>query len=325
MKILSPIAMCILTSISIVAEAQSSVTIYGLVDLGINKGNGGTATNPGGNGTSKAWQVKNATASRLGFRGNEDLGGGLSAQFHIEHRFTPDDGIGSTPFWAARSTVTLSSSTLGAVYLGRDYAPAFWPALKTDPFGFNGVGQVTSLGGYQATGGLRTNNTVGYRSPTFGGFKFQGAVAAGEGTVGRDVGALVEYSVAPLYAGLAIDKIAGGPAANDNNSIFNVGVSYDFRWIKPMAYYARTKTGTNGANSNSYAVVGAVAPVGSGAIKAAIARYDAAGSANTRTKFAVGYDHYLSKRTYLYADVSSVKQDARTNNRAFSLGITHSF
>ena len=97
------------------AMAQAgNVTIYGLLDQGIIKGNGGTATNPGGLGTSEAWTLGQASTSRLGVRGNEDLGGGLSAQFQIEHRFNPDTGSvnSANSFWNGRSYVQLTSTAL---------------------------------------------------------------------------------------------------------------------------------------------------------------------------------------------------------------------
>lgn len=116
----------LLNALAAVAGAQSSVTIYGLVDLGIVKGNGGTATNPFALGTSRKWTMQERSSSRLGFRGEEDLGGGYSAQFQIEHRFRADTGAVTNPtFWHGRSYVQLSSKTLGKVYLGREYSPAY--------------------------------------------------------------------------------------------------------------------------------------------------------------------------------------------------------
>src|SRR5687768_3851499 len=116
----SLLALAVLGAFAGAASAQSSVTIYGSVDMAVMKSNGGTAGNNGNpNGTTKAWTLNQSNGSRLGFRGNEDLGGGLSAQFQIEHRFTPDDGNAATPFWAGRSYVQLSSASAGRVYLGR--------------------------------------------------------------------------------------------------------------------------------------------------------------------------------------------------------------
>lgn len=113
--------------------------------MAMTKGNGGTAPNNGGNDASKTWIQKQSAGSRLGFRGNEDLGGGLSAQFQLEHRFTPDDGAALTPFWAGRSYVQLSSAAAGRVYWGREHLPVFFPALKTDPFGWEGVARIEGM------------------------------------------------------------------------------------------------------------------------------------------------------------------------------------
>jgi len=111
----SLLALAVLGAFAGAASAQSSVTIYGLLDLALTKGNGGTAglvdgANSGANGTSEAWLMKQSASSRLGFRGNEDMGGGLSAQFHIEHRFTPDDGLPASTFWNGRSYVQLNGT-----------------------------------------------------------------------------------------------------------------------------------------------------------------------------------------------------------------------
>src|ERR1700704_712787 len=122
----SLLALAVLGAFAGAASAQSSVTVYGSLGLAVTKGNGGTAPNNNGNGTSKAWIEKQSNGSRLGFRGNEDLGGGLSAQFQIEHRFNPDEGVLNNPsfFWQGRSYVQLSSASVGRIYLGRDYTPA---------------------------------------------------------------------------------------------------------------------------------------------------------------------------------------------------------
>lgn len=326
MKQLSVCAFALLASLSAGAQAQSStVTIYGILDVGLNKGNGGTATNAGANGTSKAWMEKSATASRLGFKGSEDLGDGLFAQFELQHRFNPDDGTPQTPFWTGKSIVQLYSVTLGTVYLGRTYIPAFGVGVNTDPFGLNGVGQVTSFAGYRATDGLRTSNTVGYKSPSFSGLSFQAAGSAGEGLAGRDTGATIEYAKGPLYLGTAIDKTTGGPAANNGNQVVNVGAIYDFGPVAPMVYYARAKTGVNGVTPSTYYTVGATAPIGPGLLKVVGARLNQTNPVNHRTKFAVGYNYSLSKRTYIYLDAAKAREDAKTDNSAYSLGITHNF
>lgn len=329
----SLLALAVLGAFAGAASAQSSVTIYGLIDLGISKGNGGTATNPGANGTSKAWTMKNASASRLGFRGNEDLGGGLSAQFQIEHRFTPDNGqqTSSTTFWEGRSYVQLTSAAAGSIYLGRDYDPAFWPAVKSDPFGWNGVGQISTLqyAGYADTCGnssVRTSNTVGYKSPNLGGLTAQAALSLGEGAAGcgRQIGGNLEYAGGPLYAAAGFAKTTEG--TSDGNSLFNLALHYDFGVAKAIGYYARGKTNL-GNDSNKFFQIAALAPLGGGRLKAAWGRLDPQGDDNNITKLSVGYDYLLSKRTYIYFDFGQGKSAVNgvTNNNAYAIGITHTF
>jgi predicted porin len=327
----SLLALAVLGAFAGAASAQSSVTIYGLLDLALTKGNGGTAPNAGANGTSKAWIMKQSASSRLGFRGNEDLGGGLSAQFQIEHRFTPDDGAAANPFWAGRTYVQLTSAAAGSVYLGREYDPAFWPAVKSDPFGWDGVGQISSLqyAGYADTCGgssVRTSNTLGYKSPNLGGLTAQGAVSLGEGAAGcgRQVGGNVEYAGGPIYAALGFAKTSEG--ATDGNSLINVAAHYDLGFMKLIGYFARGKTNL-GNDTNKFIQIAATAPLGGGKLKAAYGRLDPQGNDNNVTKFAVGYDYPLSKRTNVYGDIGLGRSDVTgvTNNNAYAFGIKHTF
>jgi predicted porin len=344
----SLLALAVLGAFAGAASAQSSVTIYGSLDLAVTKGNGGTAPNNSANGTSEAYIQKQSNGSRLGFRGNEDLGGGLSAQFQIEHRFTPDNGGAADPFWAGRSYVQLSSATMGRIYMGREYTPAFWPAVKSDPFGWDGVAQAgsTMWAGFLtpanlstgATTGVRTSNTVGYKSPSFSGLTTQIAVALGEDVVGRDTGFNVEYGAGPIYAGFGYEKINNaGPttSAASGNSLVNFAFHYDFGVVKPIFYVSRAKVnvGTALPLTNKYWMLGALAPIGGGTLKAAYGRLTpdsatplATPWANqTQSKLGLGYDYPLSKRTNVYADVGMGRATNATNNTTWALGLKHTF
>ena len=332
----SLLALAVLGAFAGVASAQSSVTIFGVLDLAISRGNGGTAagdSNPGANGTSKAYLMRQSAASRLGFRGTEDMGGGLSAQFNIEHRFTPDNGnTTATPFWAGRSYVQLTSAAVGSVYLGREYTPAFWPAVKTDPFGWDGVGQV-SFGQYakfRSTAAVRTDNTVGYKSASFGGVTVQAAVGLGEAVLGRTTGFNVEYGGGPIYAGVGFEKINNGPAALAGNQMINFGAAYDLGFIRPAIYFASTKTGVGSTAKNKDIMLALTAPIGPAKIKFAVNRLDPQGASNNETHLGLGVDYALSKRTGLYADFGRGTQDAPvgpkpTNNQAVAVGVKHTF
>ncbi len=335
----SLLALAVLGAFAGTASAQSSVTVYGSIDMSVAKSNGGTAPNLGapgdGIGKSKAWTVQQSNESRLGFRGNEDLGGGLSAQFQIEHRFAPDTGglpFTFYPFWQGRSFVQLTSAKIGSVYLGRDYTPAFWPAVKSDPFGWDGVGQM-SLGQYAnyltpGTGLVRTDNTVGFKSASFGGLTVQGAIGASEDTGrGRNNGFNVEYAGGPIYAGFGYEKVTKG--LNDGNGLINFALHYNLGFVNLMGYYAQSKTNL-GANKHKVYQFGATAPLGSGLLKAGYYRVDPQGTGNVfynnnSSKIGLGYDYQLSKRTGLYADLGMAREKTKTNNTSYAFGVKHTF
>ena len=168
-----------------VASAQSSVTLFGVVDVNYAHGSGNGA------GSSDKSQLTDSgyNSSRLGFRGTEDLGGGLSASFWLEAGINPDNGTGDVTSannqaaatalgngqqgltFNRRSTVSLASG-LGELRLGRDYSPQFWNQTVFDPFGTNGVGTTQTLNsGLGGPTAVRASNSIGYFLPgNLGGF-----------------------------------------------------------------------------------------------------------------------------------------------------------
>jgi len=316
---------CALAAATIAVHAQSSVSISGIVDLGVAKGNGGTAANAGGNGTSKAWMQKQATPSRLVFRGTEDLGGGTSVSFVLDHRFTPDDGASSATFWGGRSLLEIGSAKTGTLYMGRDYSPAFWPAFLSDPFQWGGVGQIglPQFAGFSDTAVVRTNNTLGYLSPRLGGVTVRVATGLGEGVVPRDDGISVDYRANGIYAAVGFQKLHGAAALGGGNSLSNLALHYDFGVVKPMLYVARSKT-AGGTVSNQFWNLAAVAPFGADKVKVAYSQLTPGKSAK-QTKISLGYEHYLSKRTNVYLDAGSGRESGKSTNTAYGVGIRHTF
>lgn len=333
----SLLALAVLGAFAGVASAQSSVTIYGRIDQAIVKGNGGTVTGVAGgtatgaqvmagNGNSEAWQLRsNGTSPRLGFRGKEDLGGGLTAHFTIEHRFTADTGAttAADTFWEGQSIVGLSHAAAGEIILGRIYSPAFYIISQVDPFGLSGIGQIGSTVGYAGFGGSRIANSVTYKTPSFGGFVGKVATSLGEGAagVGRRDAVSAEYTSGPIYAGLAYERFAGGTIANsaDGDNLINFSFSYNFSGIKPYFLYAQSKTGAGNNTKNIGWATGLSAKIGPGALKVNLVGFDrgdpstgvTAASAK-QAKFGIGYDYFLSKRTRVYADFASASQEKAT-------------
>ena len=231
------------------AFAQSSVVLAGRLDLGPQYIQNGTNMKRLDSGTY--------TASRLIFRGTEDLGDGLGAFFYLEHRFNADVGAAqsATKFWNAGAQVGLSSKTWGSIVLGRQYVPMFWPFLFADdtgPLRLHGYSAVQSIqrsnfarvssavAPVKAAGSLDTigsgvyalsitsafeDNLVVYKSPNIGGATFQLAAGAAEGAPagsGRVLGANVEYRIGGLYAGAAYNQKRGTVPAGGTGSFQTV-------------------------------------------------------------------------------------------------------
>jgi len=271
-----------------VASAQSSVTLFGIVDAAVSGYSTKSElvyTNPfalppiGVPGSLKRSQsaLSNSgyNSSRLGFRGTEDLGGGLAASFWLEAPITNDDGKGGVSNFARRSTVSLSGG-FGEIRLGRDYTATFWNDTVFDPFGTNGVGTNlifrTSSSISSALGGspngaagsdnyVRTSNAIAYfLPPNLGGFygQFQYALhenvksdelANSPSKAGRYVGGRFGYANGPLDVAVAYaedtkadSNALYGFATTDNKiKTFNLGASYDFGPVKLFGELSQVK------------------------------------------------------------------------------------
>jgi predicted porin len=302
------------------ASAQSSVTAFGVVDLSLRYAKSGpvsmyTMANDGYN------------SSRLGFRGIEDLGGGLKASFWLEAGMDAGDGsvggssyTGVTSFFNRRATVSLSSGW-GEMRLGRDYNATFWNLTIFDPFGTNGVGsslnlapgaQLRDANGNNVIGQtlVRTNNMVDYFLPGgLGGFYGQIGVAPSEG---RDYqkywGGRFGWAAGPFDVAYAYGETQSSINHDDYAKLQNIGASWDlkvaklmFQWVD-MSYL--------GFQQTSY-MLGGTVPLGQGTIQASYVTTDVSScgkqtaalgctTANDANQFALGYVYNLSKRTALY-------------------------
>ena len=150
------------------AMAQSSVTLFGIVDTGF-----GYVKNSGGDKKIGLSTSGNAT-SRLGFRGVEDLGGGLKAGFWLEGQIDGDDGNAAGFNFKRRSTISLAGN-FGEVRMGRELTPGYVKTSSYDMFGQVGMGQflgwsqsLSDFGG--DINGVRSSNMLSYYTTNFGGF-----------------------------------------------------------------------------------------------------------------------------------------------------------
>ncbi|TAH42184.1 MAG: porin [Betaproteobacteria bacterium] len=328
------LACALAAGLSGAAYAQTNVTVYGIMDLGY------TFRDADGEGNRNAIDSGISSGSRLGFRGTEDLGNGLKANFVLEQGIKADTGESdqSGRTFGRQSWVGLAGA-FGEVRLGRQNALGYeWFGGGVTPWGTNYLqANPKTIFGYDNVA-ERIDNAVMYYSPSFSGF--QGAIGYswnGNGsskvgiadtsyneTLGNDedrsvVTAALRYRNGPLMAVVTYDQKdvsdAEKAASKDDARNIAVGATYDFGVVKAHAGYGQLKNrGLNdNADKENAWMVGLSAPVGTaGKLMGTYQRVNDARNSNefgaahddNRSGFAVVYDHALSKRTSLYAYAS---------------------
>ena len=344
----SLLALAVLGAFAGVASAQSSVTLYGTLDV-----NGQYIKNTG---TDRRYSMgtDGINSSQLGFRGVEDLGGGLKAGFTLLSGVNPDSGTANGKFWNRRSTVSLFSNA-GELRLGRDYTPIFWNQTIFDAFGTNGIGE--SNGMRQLASGVRSDNSIGYFLPAnLGGFYGQAMVAAAEGgqtnvggsssdkTGGRLFAGRLGFAAGPFDVAVAYgtqryalgQNVAGTitpftattyiVAPGQSQKTFNVGGSYDFGFMKLLGYFNHEKVTATGTTAvpaapgdvkeNTYSL-STVIPMGQGEVHVGYNRSKAKTSSPllidpTVDLLAATYQYNLSKRTAMYATIARLSNKDAT-------------
>ena len=359
-KLLSAAAALAATAVpGLPAFAQSSVTVFGVIDSTVQHASQGGASVNRLNG-SGGNQI-----SRLGFRGTEDLGGGLSAGFVLDMGLNIDTGTGGVTSannqtaaaasgltFNRRSTVSLTSTQWGEVRLGRDFTPTYWNLTLFDPFGTAGAGSAANIIQSNLSKvstvqtALRASNSVGYFLPSMSGFYGQLMYAMGENGSGAPNGTAIDGNYAGLRVGYAAGPlnvaIAHGRTslASGDVSTTNAGLAYDFGVAKPLLQlFQDRKEGVAAPSRSSGFLVGAQFPVGPGYIPVSYSRIkDNAAVERKANQVAVGYVYNLSKRTAVYTTFSRISNSggaalsgggvpgvANAAWRGTDIGIRHSF
>lgn len=326
------------------ASAQSSMVIYGLVDAGFVYEKGAAA------GPVRKLTSGVGSISRLGFRGTEDLGDGLSAFFVLESGLKVDTGeqdVAGSAF--NRQAFVGLKSTVGTLTLGRQYTP-YYTTLATiaDPFGVGYAGSAKNL--FPTVGNnTRTSNTIMISTPVLGGFSADLAYAPGEqadnNSAGRQFGAGVGYAGGPLTVRLAylnknndVSAAAATPAAPAVSRGIGTNTllagNYDFGVAKAHLAYGQDhgvnsavlpNTGkpfggipaTASTDSNDI-LVGVSVPFGAGTFLASYMRKNDKTSFNQdASQYAVGYLYAVSKRTSFYTSYAYIRN---TNGAAYTVG-----
>jgi predicted porin len=350
-------ALSVLCAATGVASAQSNVTVYGLVDVAVVRESGGAA----GSITKVTSGV--GAGSRLGFKGTEDLGGGMSALFLLENGFQADTGaMGQGGLLFGRQVYVGLQGGFGMVTLGRQYTPQYLAVASIDPFGSGYAGDTKNLMTATGNGTSRMDNTIKYTSPTAAGVVAEVVYAPGEvasdNKAGRQFGGGLTYRAGPLMLRLAYHNRNNDTATlktTENARNLVAGGTYDIGSTRVHFAYGVNKginsaIPRNTANPFGYAtppvlstdsrdlLVGLTVPLGVHTLLASFI------DKNDRTRFdqdahqiALGYKYNLSKRTELYAVYAKISNqhgagytvgsaiEGGTGDKALDLGIKHAF
>jgi predicted porin len=324
----SLLALAAMTAFAGVASAQSSVTLFGIVDLAARNVKNGNA------GSLKTLSTNGQASSRLGIRGVEDLGGGLRAGFWLEGDISADVGGGQKTAatangsaangqdWQRRSTVSLIGS-FGEVRLGRDYTPAFNAFVSHDIFSYVGVASSANLrtaflGSGGATTAVRANNAISYFLPAMGGLYGQVMIAAAEGAATAPngyTGFRLGYAAGPINGSFVMGKTKKSGAAIDDVTTLFFGGSYNAGFA---TFHATYEKADYSVLTRKLATVSAVIPMGTGAFKAQYAKAGGNSATPPATLIGLGYVQGLSKRTSLYGNFGRV-----SNSGPASVGVVY--
>ena len=316
---------------SCTALAQSSVTVYGVADAGlvVDKDAAGDRLTRVASGV--------ASGSRIGFKGKEDLGNGLSALFVLEGGFNIDTGTsGQGGLLFGRQAYVGLSGKGGTVTLGRQYSP-YYLALRdvADPFVIGLAGTASNI---MATN-IRVDNMAQYSTPTWN--KLSADVAYGFGEVAddnaknRSMGAAVHYIDGPLNLTLTHHRKENALAtAQTRNSL--LAMRYDFGVAQANLGYADNRA-LDDSKSNDL-LLGMSVPFGATKLVASYIRHNDKSNLNRDAQqWAIGAYYALSKRSDLYTGYGHISNkngatfvvgnatDNGTGNSGFNLGMRHLF
>ncbi|WP_028221278.1 porin [Paraburkholderia oxyphila] len=313
------------------ASAQSSVTLYGVADSGLFYAS--KSLNASGQSAGKSWALIDSglSPSQFGFRGVEDLGGGLKMAFDLESGINMTNGSfnDSNGNLFGRQAWMQLRSDLGSLKMGLQFSPFFLTLYELDPRGLTafGSGVVQYVNSVVGTG-LTNANAISYTSPVIAGVEASAMYAlggsAGNFRAGQQYSVSVKYDngslllAASMYNGNAGGTAAATPIPTTIEFVGRmIGAGYRFGSLTVKASYASYKVAGAGSNSvwgggADYLITPAL-DVNAG-IWVTSDRND---TANHSLLGAMGVNYFLSKATTLYGQVGVVN-----NHGAMTTGLS---
>jgi len=292
-----------------VAWAQSQVTLQGTTDVYIQSASTG-ATHFTGEGEG------GSAASRLAFRGSEDLGGGLRVNFLLEGGLFMPTGAGTLPgpgFAFTRQSLVGVSGVWGSVDLGRMYTPMFYTLLRADPFNVNTLfSSLNLIAATDAQPALRTfaaraSGMIRYRTPTQQPWIASVGYSFGNETLPEVVGGEFGFDNKKFYAGYGFQKshasASAAPGTASKSSFYQVlsGAWQLTHDVRISGNFSRIQPETAGSTTARVWELGAAWEMSSTSrLLASGAERKVSGSPRGQLTLTLGYDYLLSKHTRLY-------------------------
>lgn len=319
--------------------ATANVDVYGVVSISLEDTNASNVD----------MQVTDRQ-SRIGFKGTEDLGGGLKAVWQVEQAISANaggqDGVGGATL-ANRNSFIGMGGGFGTVLMGRHDTPyKLTTAGKLDIFAdtmadVNGAGNLNNATAprdatksaavqlVSAAHDIRASNAIAYISPNFSGVTVAAALVAGNADLGvnsTDAYSLsATYENGPIYGALGYQSLKAVAVGTDDNDAWKLGVGYKFGDAKVGFVYENVDpTGT--ATDRKSWVMNGVYTMGPIALKAQYGQVNNKIAAD-QSKFSLGADYNLSKRTtaFLVWDKNDTDTAGVSDLNGWALGMKHAF
>ena len=337
MKLKTKLSLVVAASLTLLASQSQAqgVNVYGRMVMSANQVETGT--------TSKVNELRD-NASRLGFRGTEDLGGGMAALYGLEMGISADSGITTTPTF--RNSYVALRGGWGTMAMGRlDSAnptgsPIYSQITSLSHFAPNDAGATASSTSMQNARN-RTSDSIGYASPKLGDLMFRARVYfRGAGTVaqpedsakGSDFGLDYQSGAIKAAVGYSKDSRVGGLINNDFNEKWQIGVNYQVQKEWDIYAIGGNDTFKNTSTTRKdvgYTQLGTSYTIGKHKFVLNAFQRDVQSSlTGVRKKDQLSYQYFLSKQTDLQAFIDKDSIDSSKSNvqvRAIGLGIRKNF
>ncbi|SFC56054.1 porin [Massilia yuzhufengensis] len=298
------LAAALLSSLPLFAQAQTNVTIYGVMDAAVAVED----TDAPGEDRRTVINSGNQSSSRIGFRGTEELGNGLKAMFNIEAGVALDTGAADSALFGRRAVVGLQGN-FGTVTVGREYSPIAAVAAATDILGQGMFGSnLSAFGTNRLT--RRLANSVNYKSNALSGFTVNAAYSAGERTADPSadlVGVSLEYKNGGLYLGAGYHQYERLATGDDKEMAIGAGYTMGAFEIKGN-YLEADLTGANNAYKNTNLGVAYTTGANKFFVNFQQQKIESGAKGNT---VSLAYTYTLSKRTNIYSTYAQLRNNGR--------------